>query len=454
MNKNHLIALVLLGACMQPALGQDAKPATPVEESPAPAEVAPAGDSRVREGVAGPAPGRRTVPRVAPAPVQPFKMGSFLLYPELVVTGMYDDNVYSTHDDKVSDHALIVTPSLWAQSAWERHFVSFHASADFTRYRDQTDENTNDYRFGGEGRYDVSGDTNVYGGLRYGHEHEDRESPDDRNGTEPTRYKLTRGYGGSFWQLGDWSVRVGANALKLNFDDVPFVNSAGVSRIINNDDRDRDQYSAGVRVGYEIRPRLLAFGQISGDWRRYDSARDDLGFKRDSDGLRAVLGVRTYESGSYKLEAFAGAIRQNYKDAQLADVSRPTAGANLVWNVGTATTFGFILDRSIEETTSVGCGHAGGAASSYVNSYGQANLNHSFTPSFSMYAFGSLSRADYRGINREDDYVSAGVGALYRVARSFYIDVTYQNRRLNSSIPTEDFRRNQLFLRLAFPFSS
>jgi hypothetical protein len=452
MRNTHVWAAALLLACSSAVLGQDIKPGDAVREAPAPADAGTAAPAR--EGVAGPAPSRRTVQRAAPAPVEPFKLGSFLLYPELVVTGMYDDNVYSTQSGKIHDSAMIVTPSLWAQSAWTRHYAAFHASADFTRYRDRTEESSEDYRFGGEGRYDVSQATNFYGGLRFAQEHEDRESPDSRNGIEPTLYKVSRGYGGAYWELGNWSLRLGGNVLKLDFNDVPFVSGSGATNIINNDDRDRTQYAAGLRVGYEIRPRLIAFGQLSADRRRYDSSADDLGFERDSNGVRAVLGLRAYAPGSYKLEAFVGGMRQNYNDARLADVSKPSVGANLVWNFGPKTTLAFIGDRTIEETTVSVAGTPTVAASSYLNSYGQANLNHSFTDRFSMYVFGSLSRADYQGIDRVDDYTGAGLGAVYRVARSFYIDLTYQARRLDSSIPSEDFSRNQVFLRLAFPFSN
>jgi hypothetical protein len=34
-----------------------------------------------------------------------------------------------------------------------------------------------------------------------------------------------------------------------------------------------------------------------------------------------------------------------------------------------------------------------------------------------------------------------------------FVDLSYQYRKLNSTVPTEDFRRDQVFLRLAFPFS-
>jgi len=403
--------------------------------------------------VPGPAPSRRAVPRSEPLPLDPYRWGDFLVYPELVLTGLSDDNLYSIQGDGVNDHALIVSPAVWVMSNWERHLVRAHASADFARYLDQRTEDTEDYRASIESRYDVSADANLYGGLRVAREHEDRESPEVRNGIEPTRYLASRAYAGLFQQFGRVSVRVALNAVDLDFDDVPFVMGSGAIGIINNDDRDRVQWQAGARLGFELAPRLVLFTQISADHRIYESATDDLGYVRDSEGGRAVLGVRSYVPGRLKLELFAGRMRQDYDDPRLADVSRPTAGGNLVLSASPDTTASVFVDRTVEETTVFAAGTPVLPASAYLNSYVQGNLEHRFTPVFSLYVFGSLSRVDYQGIERVDDYRSGGAGLVYRLSRRVYVDVTYQHRKLDSALPAENFKRNQVFARLALPLS-
>ena len=418
------------------------------EQVPPPAAPEPAPPDNI---VPGPAPARRPVVRAEPGPVEPHRIGSLLAYPEIVLTGMADDNVYSTQTDEIRDEALILSPALWLQSNWQRHFLALNASADIARYDTQHTEDTNDYRVSGEGRYDITSDSNVYGGARFAREHEDRESPDSRNGLEPTKYKAARAYAGAFHQAGRLMLRGALNVLSLDFNDVPFVMGSGAIGIINNDDRDRTQTSGGVRVGYELTERVVPFVQASADHRRYKSSVDDLGVHRDSHGQRLIAGVRTFSPGIFKLEAFAGRMQQNYDDAQLADVHQPTYGGSFVWNLGERTTLSGSMDRTVEETTVFAPGTPVVPASSYVNTYGQLDVHHRFTPRFLMYGFGSLSRAAYQGIERNDDYLGAGFGGVYRVAQHMYIDLTYQHRKLNSSDPTEDFRRNMVFARLAFP---
>jgi hypothetical protein len=403
--------------------------------------------------VPGPAPSRRAVPRADPQPLEPYRWGAFLVYPELVFTGLSDDNIYSSSGDGVNDHALIVSPAVWVVSNWERHLVRMHVSADFARYLDQRTEDTDDYRASIESRHDVSADANVYGGMRVAREHEDRESPEVRNGIEPTRYLASRAYAGLFQQFGRASLRLGLNSVDLDFDDVPFVRGDGSIGIINNDDRDRVQWGVGARVGYELAPRLVLFTQLSVDNRRYESATDDLGYARSSDGTRALVGVRTYVPERLKLEFFAGHMRQDYDDARLADVSNATAGGNLVLRMTEDTTASLFADRTVEETTVFAAGTPVQPASAYLNSYLQANVEHRFTPVFSVYAFGSLSRVDYVGIDRVDDYKSGGAGFVYRLSRRVYVDATYQHRKLDSALPAENFKRNQVFARLAVPLS-
>ena len=444
-----LAASTTFGQEVQPSGSTSAQPAV----VPAPAPVSPETQQLEAPVTPGPAPGRRAVePREPLGAVQPYQVGSFLLYPEVVATRMYDDNVFSTQSGTLSDSAWIVSPRIWAQSNWARHFVAFSASADFSRYNRYTTENSDDYRVSGEGRYDISTEANVYGGLKFAREHEDRESPDFRNGIYPTQYTAQRGYAGAFRQLGRWSLRAGANVLRLNFSSVPFVNGEGGTEIINNSDRDRTQTGAGIRVGYELTRQVEGFVQLAADTRRYWYRPDDLGFDRDSNGVRADVGVRAFSPGVYKVEAYVGHMRQNYSDPALADVSVPGFGGNLVWQATKSSTLSFYLDRTIEETT-VFSGTVPNVvpASSYLNTYGQLTLDHRFTARTSAYAFGSQSRVDYRGLERIDDYYGAGIGVVHRLAKSVFLDASYQHRRLDSAVPTEDFRRNLVFLRLSFP---
>lgn len=397
-----------------------------------------------------PSPGRRPQEPAEPVKTGPFQLGSFLLYPELSLTGFYDSNVFYSYGKRFDDYAAVLSPALWLQSNWDKHALNFHAGADFTRYDKFDTEDTDDYRVSAEGRYDFSIDSNVYGGIRYGRDHEDRESPDARNGVEPTLYYTGRGYVGYFRQIEQFSVRIAGTAQHLSYDDVDIITGQG-PRLLFNGDRDRWQYTGGVRVGYEVSPRVEPFVQLSIDNRSYDEKTDELGFKHDSDGWRALGGVRYNLPRQVKLEAFAGYLDQNYDDSRFKDVSDPVLGGSLQWQASDRLRISAYMDRSVEETTVFETTPVLKEASSYLNTYVGFGASYRLLPDLTLQANASYSNADYKGISREDDYTSAGFGLVYRIERRLYLDVSYLHRHLDSSLPQENFDKNQIFVRLTAP---
>lgn len=448
-SRNHApratLLSILLAACAAAVQAEDA-PAPQSQET----QATPSAPS------VGPAPARRVErPSAAPGESKPIQTGSWLLYPELVVTGLHDDNVFATRANRVRDWAAIFSPSLTLRSAFDRHAAVLQAAGDFTRYDDQTAEDTDDFRLSAEGRYDIDDGFNIYGGARYLRDHEDRESADATNGISPTIYYNTRLYAGVFKQLDRFSLRLGGTWQDLDFRDVPFLSGGGAVSIINNDDRDRRRATLGLRVGYAFAPQTEGFVQIASDERRYRQTPDDLGFDRNSDGYRLLAGVRHNVARMLKAEVFGGFMHQDYDDSRLQDVSTPALGANVVWNATEATTLNLMVDRTVEETgLATVAGSAVAGASSYVNSYAAITADHRLTAALSLYGSLSFARSDYQGVDRTDDYGGAGIGAAYRVARWMIVDASYQYRELNSSAPDEDFRRNLFFLRLVFPLGN
>lgn len=453
---------LLLAAAMAwsvPALGQELVPQSPTSDQPSPAAQVPSLPTQapIDNAVPGKAPDRIPTPA---SPVSaagtPFSLGSFLLYPELDTTWMYDSNVfYSPNDSRLSDHAWVFSPALWAMSNWTRHELDFHASVDSTRYATYKTENSNDYHLSTEGRYDFNSDTNVYGGVHFSQEHEDRESPSARNGLTPTLYHQLRLYGGVFHQFGRVSVRVASTAQKLNYNNVDFLSSSGAIKLINNSDRDRWQYTGGVRVGYELTPRLEPYVQIAVDNRRYDSAVDDLGYQRDSNGMRYLAGVRWNIPKVLKLDAFAGWMQQDYKDPRFANVSAPVIGTALQWSATDRTSVTAYLDRTVEETTvtSTPSPSVVLVSSSYINTYASLGVEQRLTDKLSVRGTGSLSHVAYKGLPRTDNYYGLTLGLVYRLHRNLYFDLSVTGRRLNSSVPTENFNQYTVMARVAIPFS-
>ncbi len=364
------------------------------------------------------------------------KLGGFFVDPRLVVTERYDDNIFSTRNDKTRDFVTVVAPSVTAELDTERHALSFEAGAELGRYAEFDDEDYEDWYVGGDGRIDLAPGTFLFGGIRHDADHEERESPDDVAGAEPTEFTSTRAYAGAAIRADRLRVRVGATAVRLDFDDVP----AGGGAMINNDDRDRDTYEIGGRMTYLAAPGLQPFVQGLADVRRYEDGRDDFGFNRDSAGFTAAAGLGLGFAGGVELELLAGIAQQNYEDRALEDVTVPDVGATLLWPVGPDTTVEASLDRTIEETTIP-------LASAYVRTAGNVRLEHRLRADLNATATLNYSSNDYRGIRRTDHVVSGGLALRHYLTPLIFLGADYAFVQRDSNVPGADYDNHLLFAR-------
>lgn len=422
-------------------------------EPPAPPPV------QMQEGPAaqqGAGAGRSTPPSVVVSPLKTFDTriskaqaeqdyaqmvgipyGGFLLFPELALTQTYDSNIYALRRNEVSDSITTLTPSLVAKSNWSRHRLNFDVGGDIDRYRDHGTEDVNDYWLGFDGQYDLSASSNIFGGARKSHSHEDRGSPDATYGLAPTLYDSTEAYLGAEVKSGPTSVRMGGIYEELDYDTPAGMSANPVNT--GNDDRDRTLTSIGGRVGYDLTPGLMPFVQAATDKRSYARSLDDYGYQRSSDGYRAALGAVYRPSATLQGEAFVGHMHQNYDDARFNDFNQMYYGANLSWKPVPGTRFTAFVDRSLGETTLPG-------SSGYVDSTVGMHVERPITPDLLANAGIAYSVSDYQGIDRKDRVTDAGAGIKYYVSPTVYLGADYRMlNRDSTSLEGNYFRDVVMF---------
>lgn len=449
-SKIYLVVLGSLAVLFPNSVLADQQANPPVQTQ---GEGGPASREKAKPTESAPAPVMmQTDPLRAVAKPKPIldglRVGSFVVTPEISLTEMYDDNIYATRVKEVEDWVTIISPTVAVKSDWDKHSLNFWAGLDADVYRSNTDENIVDHWLEGEGRFDISDKTNVYAGVGVSRNHEDRANLDDPLRTtlakEPTRYWETKGHLGAFHQFEALSLRVGTTYEHLDFDNVPAI---GGGTIIMND-RDRKLYSAGGRASYKLSPKYEAFFQAATDDRRYDMS----GVGRDSDGYRVAAGMGFDFEGNNKAEAYLGYLKQNYKNAALADVSKPYFGAEAKFAVGPSTYVSAFVDRELAETTVTG-------ASSYLDTTVGARVDHDMNQNLSFNGRLSVSRSQFQGVSRDEDYLDAGFGAKYYITKDVYVagDYRLMLRETNDntvsttgSKNTFDFDRNQIYVSLGY----
>lgn len=400
------------------------------------------GQAEAQEAARGETVANRPRPELDPLGI---RAGGFLFFPAVAVEQYYDDNLFATETGKVDDFITVVKPSLEITSEWEIHELSVRGEGAIGRYADRLTENYADFEVGADGRLDITRDITASAGGSFERGHEERSSPDDVVGQEPTIRESINGFVVYDHVFGRFNVTADADYRDLNYDDVLAAGGA----VINNDDRDREEASAGLRFAYEIVPEYQAFIAGRADTRQYRQERDDNGFLRDSIGWEAIVGVELDFGGIVFGDVFAGYLeRDYYDDDTLPNNGGITFGGSVDWNVTPLTTVNGTVVRSIEESSIAN-------ASSYFATTGAVTVDHELLRNLLLNARGALTHSDYEfngGSERIDLTYQADVGATYLVNRYFYATLNYRytqrasdDNRVGSD---PDYRNNVVMIRL------
>ena len=369
-------------------------------------------------------------------------LSSFILYPSLTLGTQYNDNIYSEEHNPTDDVIFTVTPDLNLQSDWNNHAFGLEATATIFRYADNSKEDVEDFSVAANGRYDVLRNTAINSGLGFSKEHEDRGSPDDQDGREPTVYYVLGGQMGLSHRFNRLWTDVIQETRHLNYNDTPARGGGN----INNDDRDRMEYNTRVRLGYDFHPDASAFLQGGFNVEHYDQKRDDQGLDRDSYAYSVDIGTAFDITGVTFGEIYAGVQQQFYEDSEFGNSTvRPSFGAGIDWNVTRLTTVRFDSSSTFEETT------VDDASSVWAwdNSIG---VNHELLRNLVLDGNFGYRREDYLNTSRTDNVIDFKFGATYMMNRFIHLSADYNFTDRSSNAGGEDYIDNVVGINVRFQY--
>lgn len=365
------------------------------------------------------------------------RSGGFTIFPSVEVSQTYNDNIFATQNATVDDFITTVTPTVAVSSDWNQHYLGFNGSADIVRYWSNTAEEHEKVRLSVDGRLDIRRDTTATARAGYERDSEERGSVNDVNGITPTTLDVRTVDVGIANKWNRVSLSADGGFENRDFDDV--ATSTGAT--INNDDRDRSQYSLDVRAGYEIQQAYEAFLQVILTSVDYDAAVDDAGVNRDSEGYELRAGARVDLTGLLFGDVFVGYLNRDYDGATLASVDAFVAGLDLTWNVTPLTTIKGGVTRTVNETTLA-------SASGTLRTEVKTSVDHELLRNLILSGRFSFSTEEFEGVSREDDYMKFGAGAKYLLNRYFSIVLDYDYSERDSNVVGSDNEINKVLLKI------
>jgi hypothetical protein len=363
------------------------------------------------------------------------RAGSFFIFPQVTVGGLYDDNVFAEDDDEESDFAATIAPRLLVRSDFSRHALTLDAGGDLAFYQDNDDLNYQDVYAKAGGRVEITRNNLLIGSAGINRLHEDPSSSDFTQGEEEVNHYLREELGLDYRRIFNrLYIQPGVSFQRYDFEDSDFT---------NEDYRDRNQYLGNLRAGYEISPRLGTFVQGTYDVRRYDQTPDDAGRDRDSEGVAGRVGATVDITSILFGEVGVGYNYRTFDDDELDNVGGLGYDAELTWNVTPLTTVILTGQGAVQETT---VNFEGDEASANLQKLISLDVTHELLRNLLVNANASYIRDDFEGTSRTDNRFIAGAGLSYFLNRHLALEAKYTFATRDSDEEQDEFTRNIVML--------
>ncbi|MEZ5667854.1 MAG: outer membrane beta-barrel protein [Alphaproteobacteria bacterium] len=363
--------------------------------------------------------------------------GSFIVFPSVDFSVEFNDNVFREETGENSDIIFRVTPLIRLESDWDNHFLAIEGGLEYGKFVDLSGEDYLDGLAAAEGRIDVTEDIDINGRVEYRASHEGRGDVDDPGAQfDITTYDRWGGQIGARYDNPLLTVEPGYEFFAYDYDD-----ASGPGGTINNDDRDRTEQRAFVRLSHQLQEDLSVFVEPSLNWVSYDSKPDDDGFNRDNNGYAVVVGAEWDPDEVWEIRGGIGYQNQDYDDPAFSSISGITFGGTVLWNVDELTTVEAGFDRYIDQTTLTN-------SAGKVNDQFAVNVDHELLPNWILSGEGLYRRENFNGISRDDDFYGAGISTDYYLGENVVIGAEYFYERRDSDAVNESYSSNSLILNL------
>lgn len=373
------------------------------------------------------------------SPYEPLgiRAGAFRIFPSTSVAETYDDNVNATDDNTRDDFITTISPSIEVQSDFSRHALGLNVFSDVGRYAQDSKEDFWDFGLSGNGRLDITRDSNLNGAFTVARLHDARDDPEE-DATEAESRRPVR-YGNYNARLAfDQAFNRMTFRVTGLFNRKDYRQGAGSA---NQNDRDRNIYTGALRAGYNVSPRINTFVEGVYEDQRRDVKTDSDGLDRDSYGWEARGGVSVNFTDLLFGEVFGGYQEQYFRDSAFDTKSGLAYGLGLTWLPTQLTTVGLTGGSGFEPTTNED-------ASTNLQSTVALRVDHELLRNVLIGVGGGYVRNDFENTSRVDNRWDAEADITYLINRHFSVGAAYGFSTRSSDDADARFDRNLFTVRL------
>jgi hypothetical protein len=377
-----------------------------------------------------------TRPAPAKEDVDPYealgiRLGGFILYPTLTVTGGYTSNAAASAGGTGSTFGT-VEPELKLQSDWDRHEFTLTAKGAYEKFFDGAAADQPSASVDATGRIDFADGWTADLGAGAAYDLGDIPSGAD---TAPgiTETNASAALNGT---LGRASFTLEGTADRSVYGDAAL---AGVA--IDQSDRNNTVFGARLRLGYEATPVLSPFVEGEIDRRAYDQQYDTSSLQRSSTATAFRGGVSFDHGPLLTGEIGVGTRQEVYDDPSLASIQAFTVDGNLVWSPTELTTVTFDASTTINPNTDP-------SSSGSVKREASVEVAYAWRDNVTFTGTGSVTNEQFQGTGEDDNTYDLGLAATWKLNRALWLTATYEHEWYVSSDPTANYNSDTVKLSL------
>jgi hypothetical protein len=360
------------------------------------------------------------------------RIGSFLIFPEVTITGIYSDNPTASVQNGPGDEALEIIPNIVMQSDWARHSLQLQGQITKSYYEELSSENIDEFLVSATGRIDIQNNHFLELQVRKEQTQDSRGDIDNLN-SDAELANLDTLFLSAIYNH-EWNkttLRLTGTMTEFDYEDV----TDALGNNINNDDQDYTENSITAHLAYTFHSGLYVYVEGNYIERDYDADLDDDGFQRGSDEQNYRVGLIHDLTSKIRFEASVGYQALFADDARFIDVEDLVYEASLNFRPTRQTTWTLSTSKSFDATDI-----AGTIAVEETN-YSIA-LNHYFQPKIRMNAALSHEEEIFEGIDQSQKTLTAELTLEYIFNRHARLIAGYEFTDVSTN-DGGDYQENQ-----------
>lgn len=355
------------------------------------------------------------------------RVGSFVLFPELEVGGLWTDNVLSSPDAR-SDIAAEIRSTTRLVSNWSRHALEFKGTTLDTFHDDFPSEDDRAWGVEARGRLDIARRTNVQAVVGHDIGQESRSAIDANQIGERADVTVDSAEAALNHRFNRLSMQ-----LRGSVSDATYSDTNGQS----NADRDTLETKQAVRAAWEFKPTLSVFAEQELNQRDKGGIPAD-GIPRNSEGSRTRVGLDFGATGAVlRGTVGVGWGRQSPNNSRLQSVDAFLFDANLAWRPTEVTSFLLTAQSDIYDTTTE---NSGGVIAHTIG----LEARHAFRRFLVASAGVAFTHNDYNSTTYSEDQLLTFLGAEYYASPELVLFTRYQHLDFASNGVDGDYQSDEI----------